>query len=292
KQIDERTAKLERTNAAIAVAEQRVGDSAAYVTFRELAGNRVSTVTTLSTTRFDWAHAMREISRVLPADAWLSAMTGVSGASDAAPTPATSAAPSPVMTLAGCTRSQAKVARLLARLRTIDGVRKVSLKSSEKPDAKGDESCPANRSSDPRFSIAIAFAVPGAPKSTVDATGQIAAAVAPAAPGATPAPVTAAAAAGGGIQSAPFSFKFEGDYFSLQKLLARIDAFSRVKGTQVSVNGRLLTIDGLTLNPARGGLPRVQGVVTARAYVADLPAPLPASGAATVPASSQPATPR
>lgn len=192
KQVDKRTAKLERTNAAIAVAEKRVGDSAAFVTFRELAGNRVGTVKTLSTTRFDWAHAMREISRVLPADAWLSAMTGVSGASEAAPTPATSAAPSPVMTLAGCTGSQAKVARLLARLRTIDGVRKVSLKSSEKPDAAGDASCPANRSSNPRFSIAIAFAVPGAPKSTVDATGQVAAA-ATAAPGATPAPVSASA---------------------------------------------------------------------------------------------------
>jgi hypothetical protein len=96
---------------------------------------------------------------------------------------------------------------------------------------------------------------------------------APAAPGAAPAP-------GGGIQSAPFSFKFEGDYFGLQKLLQRIDAFSRVKGTQVSVNGRLLTIDGLTLNPASGGLPHVQGVVTARAYVADLPDPLPAGASA------------
>lgn len=125
-------------------------------------------------------------------------------------------------------------------------------------------------------------------KSKVDFRAVTAPDVAPSAP---PAP-GAVAAAGGGIQSAPFSFKFEGSYFSLQKLLARIDAFSRVKGTQVSVNGRLLTIDGLTLNPASSGLPRVQGVVTARAYVADLPAPLPASGAATVPASSQTATPR
>lgn len=192
KQVGERTAKLERANAAIAVAEKRARDSAAYVTFRELAANRASTVKTLSTTRFDWAHAMREISRVLPADAWLTAMSGVSGSDQAAPTPATSAAPAPVITLVGCTRSQTKVARLLARLRTIDGVRRVSLKSSEKPDAKGDEACPANRASDPRFSIAIAFAVPGAPKSTVDSTGQVASGpAAPAAPGAPPAPVGA-----------------------------------------------------------------------------------------------------
>jgi Tfp pilus assembly protein PilN len=190
KQIDERTAKLERTNAAIAVAEKRARDSYAYVQFRQLAANRVATVATLSATRFDWAHAMREVGRVLPADAWLTTMSGISGSTDAAPTPATSAAPAPVITLAGCTHSQAKVARLLARLRTIDGVRKVSLRSSEKPDAKGDSACPANRTSDPRFSIAVAFAVPGAPKSVVDGAGQVSAAT-PILPGSPSSPVTA-----------------------------------------------------------------------------------------------------
>jgi Tfp pilus assembly protein PilO len=118
-------------------------------------------------------------------------------------------------------------------------------------------------------------------KAKVDFRAVSAPDVVPSAPAAPGTPV----APGGGIQSAPFSFKFEGDYFGLQKLLERIDRFSRVKGTQVSVNGRLLTIDGLTLNPASRGLPRVQGAVTARAYVADLPDPLPAAGAAIVPTS-------
>ncbi|MEA2138443.1 MAG: hypothetical protein QOG56_1593 [Solirubrobacteraceae bacterium] len=100
-------------------------------------------------------------------------------------------------------------------------------------------------------------------------------------PATTPAP--AATQPGGGIQPAPFSFKFEGSFFGLQRLLARVDRFSRVKGTQVSVNGRLLTIDGVTLNPGSGGLPRIEGIVTARAYVADLPDVLPHAG--TLPAS-------
>jgi hypothetical protein len=111
---------------------------------------------------------------------------------------------------------------------------------------------------------------------------------------AAPAPSTAGAAAttstpapaGGGIQPTPFSFRFEGSFFGLQKLLARVDRFSRVKGTQISVNGRLLTIDGVTLNPGRDGLPQVQGIVTARAYVADLPEVLPGSGAQAAPAAS------
>ncbi len=126
-------------------------------------------------------------------------------------------------------------------------------------------------------------------KAKVDFRSVTAPDVVPDAPAAPAAP-GAAATPGGGIQSAPFSFKFEGDYFGLQKLLGQIDAFSRVKGTQVSVNGRLLTIDGVTLNPASGGLPHIQGVVTARAYVADLPEPLPAAGsqAAAVPTSQTP----
>jgi Tfp pilus assembly protein PilO len=101
----------------------------------------------------------------------------------------------------------------------------------------------------------------------------------------TPTPGGTAASAGG-VQAAPFSFEFEGTYFGLQKLLAAIDRFSRVKGTQVAVNGRLLTIDGLSLSPGRGGLPRIGGTITARAYVADLPDPLPGgtqpAGAPTV----------
>jgi hypothetical protein len=114
--------------------------------------------------------------------------------------------------------------------------------------------------------------------SVLDTTPQ-----APTPAGSTPAGSTPAA--GGGIEPTPFSFKFEGDFFGLQQLLARIDRFSRVKGTQIAVNGRLLTIDGLSVSPARGGLPRVQGLVTARAYVADLPAALPAGAPVVTPAS-------
>ena len=189
KQAGDREAKLARVTAQAAAAEQRAAFSAAYVEFAGLARDRVQTVKTLSATRFDWAHAMREVGRVLPADVWLTDLNGTSGAGSKAPTATASAAPAPVITLQGCTRSQAKVARLLARLRTIDGVRTVTLKSSKKPEAKGDGNCPANRASDPRFTIAISFAVPGGATESVDSTGQVeqpaaatTAAVAPPAP--------------------------------------------------------------------------------------------------------------
>lgn len=97
---------------------------------------------------------------------------------------------------------------------------------------------------------------------------------------AAPAPGTSAAKSGG-IQSAPFTFKFVGNYFGLRRLLAEIDRFSRVRGTRVAVSGRLLTIDGMTINPSSKGLPSIQSTVTARAYVAEMPDPLPGANAST-----------
>lgn len=102
----------------------------------------------------------------------------------------------------------------------------------------------------------------------------------------------AAAKTSGGVEPAPFSFRFEGDFFGLQRLLKQIDRFTRVDGTQVAVNGRLLTIDGVTLSPGRSGLPKIQGMIIARAYVADLPPALPSSTPAggTAPAGTPTAT--
>jgi Tfp pilus assembly protein PilN len=175
RQADDRRAELDHADAQIAAAAARAGASKPYEEFARLAQDRLQTVTALASSRFDWAHAMREISRVLPADVWLTELGGASGAGAETPSPATSVAPAPTFKLDGCTRSQARVAQLMARLRAVDGVREVDLSKSQKPEAGGDESCPANRASDPRFTIKISFAGPDAPKDTLDATGQVAA---------------------------------------------------------------------------------------------------------------------
>jgi Tfp pilus assembly protein PilN len=173
RQAGDRRAQLDRADAQSAAAEARASAAQPYEEFARLAQDRVATVTALARTRFDWAHAMREISRLLPADVWLTELGGTSGATPVTPSPTTSVAPFPAFKLDGCTRSQARVAQLMARMRAVDGVRDVVLMQSQKPESSGDESCPANRPSDPRFTIGITFAVPHAPKPTLDATGQI-----------------------------------------------------------------------------------------------------------------------
>ena len=171
-QISSRHATLDQVTAEADAAEARAARAAPYEAFAALADARVSTVTSLSTTRFDWAHSLHELSRVLPADVWLTSLDGNSGASGASPSTTASAAPNPTFEFVGCTGTQARVARLMARLRAVDGVRDVSLKTSEKPDGGGGEDCPANAVSDPKFTIAIAFKVPGAAHDAVDAAGQ------------------------------------------------------------------------------------------------------------------------
>ena len=207
KQVGDRRAQLDRANAEATAAEARAGAAAPYAEFGRLAQDRVGTVSALARSRFDWAHAMREISRLLPADVWLTELSGDSGAGDETPSPTTSVAPSPTFKLDGCTRSQARVAWLLARLRAVDGVRNVDLSKSEKPETNGDTSCPAHAASDPRFTITIAFAGPNAPKDSLDAAGQVAGPAASAAPSATPGGAASASSppASDGSSSAPAS---------------------------------------------------------------------------------------
>jgi len=208
-QITDRQTTLDRVSAEAEAAEARAADAAPYAAFATLARDRVETIRSLSATRFDWDHSFRELGRVLPADVWLTSLTGSSGATAEEPSPTTSAAPAPTFELAGCTGSQSKVARLMTRLRSVDGVRNVELKTSEKPDsdgdAGGDPDCPTSSSHAPKFTIVITFAVPGATKEKVDATGQVATgspvvpgaaapAASPGAPAQPPAPAPAAPA--------------------------------------------------------------------------------------------------
>jgi hypothetical protein len=105
-------------------------------------------------------------------------------------------------------------------------------------------------------------------------------------PGA-PAPA-ATTATTSGISPTPVTFTFEGSFFALQRMLREIDRFSRVKGTKVSVSGRLLTLDQVKLSAGRAGLPAVKAEITAKAYVAPVPSALPGQ---TAPQTTAPATP-
>lgn len=109
-----------------------------YVEFAELAQARTETVREIAASRFDWHAALAGLSRVVPANTSLQSLTGsvvpgvtiASSSGSAAGADLRGDVAAPAFTLAGCSDSQDDVARLISRLRLIDGVTRVSLENS------------------------------------------------------------------------------------------------------------------------------------------------------------------
>lgn len=149
-----------------------------YHEFASLSQTRVQTVNQLADSRFDWERVMRELAQALPSDVWLTSLVGtvkpgvnLEGATGAAATGSLrSALPLPAVEMVGCTDSQAAVSRVMSRLRTLNGVQRVSLAASEKTDATGNASGSAASATDcrngnsryPKFQIVVFFTGPKA----------------------------------------------------------------------------------------------------------------------------------
>lgn len=80
-----------------------------------------------------------------------------------------------------------------------------------------------------------------------------------------------------GLMTVPFTFTFDGGYLAMRRFLKAIDGLATSKQGDIRVNGRLLTVDGFSLTPGLGGLPKLKAVVSATAYL--VPANTAAAGA-------------
>jgi Tfp pilus assembly protein PilN len=136
--ISDRRDELGRIQAQTKVATAQVQALQAYTTFSSLRQKRDETVRSLAASRFDWSHALREVARTIPSDAWLTAMratvTPTTAVDGGVTDPLRSSVAAPAIELTGCTTSQNKVAGVISSLRQVDGVQRVSLSSSEKLD--------------------------------------------------------------------------------------------------------------------------------------------------------------
>lgn len=108
-------------------------------------------------------------------------------------------------------------------------------------------------------------------------------------PAAPAAPAVPDAVGTAGFPTMPFSFTFEGTYFDMERFLRAVDRLTVVDGKQITVRGRLLTIDDVTLTEGEGGFPRVQAVVAATAFLLPAEQGLTAGATPTGPASTVPA---
>ena len=117
-----------------------------YVEFGELAAARDATVTSLAQSRFDWERVLRELALVIPDDVWLTQAVGAAAPTDSAAAGADASITGPSLALTGCGADHEAVAEFVAALRDIDGVTRVGIASSERPEPTEDTSAPGSGS--------------------------------------------------------------------------------------------------------------------------------------------------
>jgi len=166
KSVDDKKAHLAEVNRQATQAEQRATALASYTTFASLREKRVTTVKQLANSRFDWSHALHEVARVMPTNAWLTQLTATTqpGMSIGGSAALRSALPVPAIEVAGCTTSQASVAKMMARMRLIDGVQQVTLQDSSKNDTASGQpaagpggDCRGGSAHFPQFTIIVFY---------------------------------------------------------------------------------------------------------------------------------------
>jgi Tfp pilus assembly protein PilN len=175
KQISDREAEVSALEADATALEATAASLARYTTFQGIRDARVETVAQLAQSRFDWERVLRELSIVMPSNVWLTGLAGSvtpEAGAGGSENPLRASIAGPALELSGCGRSHRDVARLIAAMRDIDGVTRVSATDSEKsdtvtvaPPAAGpdgekqpltSEDC-QTRSSIPKFNLIAAF---------------------------------------------------------------------------------------------------------------------------------------
>ena len=182
--ISSRKAKLATVQQQAAQTAAQAASLANYAKFDQLAQARITTVKQLASSRFDWQAALSDLSKVVPADTSLQSLLGTVAPGVSVSGPGGSAGGSastgtlrgdisaPAFELSGCTKTQDDVARLISRLRVMNGVTRVSLADSVKQDgspggssvpAAGGSSGPGCGANAPGFDLVVFFQpLPGA----------------------------------------------------------------------------------------------------------------------------------
>jgi Tfp pilus assembly protein PilN len=141
-QVADSKAEVTNLEREDALARARVERLAPYTQFRALHQQRLETVSSLADSRFDWERVMRELSLILPDDAWLvsleataspEASTGADSGGGGGTADLRGSVPGPALKITGCASSQEAAASFVTALKDIDGVTRVGLESSELP---------------------------------------------------------------------------------------------------------------------------------------------------------------
>ena len=90
----------------------------------------------------------------------------------------------------------------------------------------------------------------------------------------------------GGFPVQPFIFTFRGNFFHLSDFLGRVQRFVVVKHNNVTVSGRLLSFDAISLGAGPSGFPQITATIAATAYLVPASQGVMAGATSTGPSSS------
>lgn len=136
--VAQRTTQLANLRAQLAQTKAVTASLDRYTKFEQLAQDRVETVQEITASRFSWAKALSDLSRVIPANTSLSSLSATvspaatSGGTAGGGGALRGAIDVPAFELIGCTAGQDDVARLMSRLRVMPDVTRVTLYNSAK----------------------------------------------------------------------------------------------------------------------------------------------------------------
>jgi Tfp pilus assembly protein PilN len=175
--IKDRKAELAQVSSQSDATVAKANKLKPYADFETIAKDRAGTVQALAGARFDWEQALRDLSRAMPDDVYLSSLDGNvgGGASTGGGSQLRGAIQSPAIELKGCTKSQPAVATLMSRMRNVQGVTRVTLASSDKDGAaagaSGSTVNPCGKGNPPTFEMIIFFERSAVAEALAGATG-------------------------------------------------------------------------------------------------------------------------
>lgn len=93
-----------------------------------------------------------------------------------------------------------------------------------------------------------------------------------------------------GFPAEQFTFSFQGNFFHLSDFFNRLQHFVTTSGSQISISGRLMTLNAISLAAGPNGFPQISANVAATAYMLPASQGLVAGASPTGPASSTTST--
>jgi hypothetical protein len=70
-----------------------------------------------------------------------------------------------------------------------------------------------------------------------------------------------------GFPTLPFTFTFRGNFFHLSDFFGRLDKFVSATNKNVSVSGRLMTVNSISLAPGPSGFPQIDAIISATTFL-------------------------